>query len=369
MTIIPLAVPTESDYTPPPVEGPVLFVGRLERLKGVDQLIRAAPRFLGACPSARLRFVGPDTPTAPTSDDGENSMRAWMLRQLPAELRSRVEFTGELASREVTEQIRGARFLALPSVVENFSLVAAQALGMGRTCVFSDDIGTAEIYGGTGVTAPNGDAERLAEAMEMLWRDGARVERLSRAAWERAGREFNRESVVARQLAFYERTVAAAKSGRRDLTEMPARLAGALVEPLVNVTRFVCGVTNGVSAPTPGRRLLSIMERIAAETGEERVRVMLYGAGRHSARLMTERNLWSAAGHEVVGFVDDGKRWESEREHLGLPVAGRGELMERVARGEVLPAIVLSTDTFAHQFWEQTGELRASGVRVYRLYG
>jgi hypothetical protein len=368
--VVPLAVPTETTYTPPPPDGPVLFVGRLERLKGVDVLIRAATRFLEACPTARIRFAGPDTPTAPESGDGgENSMRAWMLRQLVPSVQPRVEFTGELTPREVTEEIRGARFLALPSVVENFSLVAAQAIGMGRTCVFSNGIGTGEIYGNTGVAFVAGDAGALAQALISLWNDAQRIENLSRAAWERARQEFNTKLITQRQVDFYQRAISAADGERPDLSGLPMRLATSLIEPLVAITRFACGITNESVQVTPGQRLLAIMRKIADEEKNGRVKVLLYGAGRHSTRLLTEMHVWAAIGHEVVGFIDDGARWAQGGTHLGLPVMTRQMVLEQLTKSGALPAVVLSTDTFEHQFWEQTAELRSRGVRVYRLYG
>jgi hypothetical protein len=359
VALVPLAVPLEPAYVPPPADGPVLFVGRLERLKGVDVLTRAAAQFLTTCPNARIRFGGPDTPTAPAEHGQAQSMRAWMLRQIPEHLHGRVEFTGELAPREVTAQMRAARFLALPSVVENFSLVAAQALGMGRTAVFSSGIGTTEIYGDTGVTFPNADADQLAATLASLWNDNARIDALSLAAWKRAASEFNPEKIT---------VIAAAKQRKRDLPEIPSRFATALLDPLITMTRFACGIRDAHAALTPGHRLLRIMQQIGAEAGNPAVRVLLYGAGRYSARLMTEKQLWAAAGHEVVGFIDDGKRPAQETHYLGLPVETRDAVMQRLLAREQIPPIVLSTDTFQHQFWEQTRELREHGVNVYRLY-
>ena len=368
VALVPLAVPLEPDYVPPPSDGPVLFVGRLERLKGVDVLTRAAAQFLAMCPNARIRFGGPDTPTAPAADGETKSMRAWMLKQIPERLHGRVEFTGELAPREVTAQMRAARFLALPSVVENFSLVAAQALGMGRTAVFSSGIGTTEVYGDTGVMFPNADADQLAAALASLWNDSARIDALSLAAWKRAGSEFNQEKITAKQIAFYNNVIAAAKQRKRDLPEIPPRFATALLDPLVAMTRFACGIRDAQAALTPGHRLLRIMQQIGADARNPTARVLLYGAGRYSARLMTEKQLWAAAGHEVVGFIDDGKRSAQETHYLGLPVETRDAVMQRLLASEQIPPIVLSTDTFQHQFWEQTRELREHGVKVYKLY-
>ena len=47
----------------------------------------------------------------------------------------------------------------------------------------------------------------------------------------------------------------------------------------------------------------------------------------------------------------------------------RDTALRQLTDGTSIAAVVLSTDTFEHQFWQQTQALRERGVRVYRLYG
>jgi hypothetical protein len=67
----------------------------------------------------------------------------------------------------------------------------------------------------------------------------------------------------------------------------------------------------------------------------------------------------------VVGLIDDHPRFQEMRTHLGLPVMSR---LEAEARPSTDVVVVLSTDTFQAQFWEQTAGLRAKGVLVLKLY-
>jgi FlaA1/EpsC-like NDP-sugar epimerase len=110
------------------------------------------------------------------------------------------------------------------------------------------------------------------------------------------------------------------------------------------------------------------MERLSSATGRPS-QVLLYGAGRHTSRLLAEKQCWEKAGHRVIGLLDDHPRFEDEAQHLGLPVQARTKLLRAVQNGLAAPSIVLSTDTFEDQFWEQTAELRLLGCAVYRLYG
>lgn len=375
VTVIPQAVAVGEEFVPPPGEGPIVFVGRLERLKGAEVLLEAARVFLPRCAGARLLVIGPDTPTAPggAGGTGRTSMQQWMRGRLEAGISERVTFAGELPPSEVAGQVAGARFVVVPSLFESFSLVAAGAMAAGRTVVVSDGTGAAEVVGEAGLTFERGSAAGLAAAMERLWLDGALLGDLSRRAQERARATFDPAVVVPRRVAFYRGVMEAAASGAAEgidarLAKMAAPFGGAMARMRAALRgEAEWGGEQGMV--TPGKRLLGIMEEVARGGG---ARVLLYGAGRHSARLLAERGVWESRGHRVVGFIDDAPRWAAGGEaarFLDLPVETGAAALARARAGEAVGPIVLSTDTFEDQFWEKTAELRAAGVRVVRLYG
>ncbi len=90
--VIPLPVDLpEGNFALPGREAPVLYVGRLELLKGAHLLAQAAALFLRKFPRATLRIVGPDTMTAAAEEQamrgaGGRSMGEWMRGQLGPEL-------------------------------------------------------------------------------------------------------------------------------------------------------------------------------------------------------------------------------------------------------------------------------------------
>jgi hypothetical protein len=112
---------------------------------------------------------------------------------------------------------------------------------------------------------------------------------------------------------------------------------------------------------TPGKRLV---ERLAIHTAG--VRFYLYGAGRHTARLLMEKSRWEQHGHKLVGLIDDHPRFSDQPEAYGLPVMPAAAAALRLGADYI---VVLSSDAFEEQFWTQTAVLRISGVRVYKLYG
>jgi hypothetical protein len=99
-----------------------------------------------------------------------------------------------------------------------------------------------------------------------------------------------------------------------------------------------------------------------------RTEIWLYGAGKHSARLLAERHLWESRGHRVVGLIDDHPRFAENGTYFDLPVRSLRAVEANVLEGKETPVVVLSTDTYQDQFWTQTKLLRARGVEVFRLY-
>src|SRR5206468_633771 len=93
-----------------------------------------------------------------------------------------------------------------------------------------------------------------------------------------------------------------------------------------------------------------------------------YGAGKHTVRLLSERHVWEAEGHRIVGILDDHPRFAESPFFAELPVQSIQLAKAALLAGKAILPVVLSTDTYEDQFWEQTAVLRASGVRVFRLY-
>jgi hypothetical protein len=149
---------------------------------------------------------------------------------------------------------------------------------------------------------------------------------------------------------------------------LPSVYTGPLLEAISRLTMFLAGVPDP-AVKTPGMRLAAIMQEVAA-AAKSPAKILLYGAGRHTSRLLAERHLWELAGHAVVGLVDDHPRFQAagQNVHLGLPVQSAAQLLRRLPLEDRAVALVLSTDAFQEQFWSQTAALREAGLKVYRLY-
>jgi len=127
----------------------VAAYGRHVPQKGFDLLIAAFRRVREAMPEAQL-LIG-----------GEGPQR----EQLEAMAGPGVVFLGGLNRDGVLALLRDARVVVVPSRIEPFGIVAAEALAAGRTVVYSRHGGLSEAVNETGISADPLIEEELATAV------------------------------------------------------------------------------------------------------------------------------------------------------------------------------------------------------------
>jgi glycosyltransferase involved in cell wall biosynthesis len=145
-----------------------LYLGRLSAEKGLRELLQALRR--AGDPPFRVVGAGP--------------LEA-ELRRLAGDLGlRRTVFMGQLGRQGVQRALRDARYLALPSLCEESSgLAALEAMAEGRPLLVSANGALPELVaGGAGLTWPGGEIGDLAAKLRRLAGD----ERLCRQAGERA---------------------------------------------------------------------------------------------------------------------------------------------------------------------------------------
>jgi glycosyltransferase involved in cell wall biosynthesis len=142
--------------------GYVLYVGRLQEIKGVSVLLRALARVRVRHPALGLLVVGYGEREAALRDE---------TRQLGLE--AAVRFGGARGPDDVARALRGCRACAVPSLqladgrVEGMPTVVAEALAAGARLVATATGGIPEVVsdGENGWLCPPGDPEALAAAL------------------------------------------------------------------------------------------------------------------------------------------------------------------------------------------------------------
>lgn len=182
----------------------VVLVSKLVEPKGHEVLLRAVPRVLATCPSARFAIVGGE-------EAGVHHRRyAERLRGLAREARvdGAVRFTGY---REDVARVMAAADVVVhcPTHPDPFPGVVLQGMALGKPVVASAIGGVLEQVepGVSGVLVPPGDPAALAEAIRALVADPARRAALGRAAAARVAGAFTREGFFDRLSEVYERVL------------------------------------------------------------------------------------------------------------------------------------------------------------------
>jgi D-inositol-3-phosphate glycosyltransferase len=186
----------------------VLFVGRLQPLKGPDVLLRAVATLLGESPELRPRLVVPIV----GGPSGTGLEHPESLAELAVELGvdDVVRFVPPVTREELALWDAAATVVAVPSFNESFGLVAAEAQATGTPVVAAavGGLTTVVAHGESGLLIDDHDPATWAgELRRMLLDDDLRA-RLAHGARLRAGR-FSWEDTAERTLDVYERARAA----------------------------------------------------------------------------------------------------------------------------------------------------------------
>ncbi|MBK6794329.1 MAG: glycosyltransferase [Anaerolineales bacterium] len=183
MTVIPPGVDTGHFYPIPPDEAKqfiglqpenrmILFVGRIEPLKGVDTLIKAMScldmNLTSRDRPVHLAIIGGE----PDVDQAEMTEEMARLQSMCDDLcmGGMVLFLGKRAQDTLPYYYSAAELLVMPSLYESFGMVALEAMASGIPVIASEVGGLGYLVqdGVTGYTVPDSDPGVLCERLSSL---------------------------------------------------------------------------------------------------------------------------------------------------------------------------------------------------------
>jgi D-inositol-3-phosphate glycosyltransferase len=184
----------------------LLFVGRIEPLKGLDVLLQAIALLrdqgiLDAIPFCLL-VIGGD-PEVDLDNMSTEMLRLQELRENYG-LQDLVALLGKRSQDTLPYYYSAAEAVVVPSHYESFGMVALEAMACGSPVVASEVGGLAYLIqdGKTGYTVPVGDPQALAARLAELLTDTELRQRLSLQASEYA-RQYDWTNIVKRLLKVY----------------------------------------------------------------------------------------------------------------------------------------------------------------------
>jgi glycosyltransferase involved in cell wall biosynthesis/LmbE family N-acetylglucosaminyl deacetylase len=183
----------------------VLYVGRLERRKGIPALLEAARLILDEAPRVQFVLAGPFHPTL-----AEAHLREMVDR---LGLNGQLRLLGHVPHEELAGWYGSASVCVLPSYYETFGIAALEAMRAGVPVVGFNVGALPEVIedGVSGLLTPPGDSKALAGAIMRLLRDDAMRTRLAAGARQRAEARFEIGRLVPLELASYNWAIRAGR--------------------------------------------------------------------------------------------------------------------------------------------------------------
>lgn len=208
VSVIPNGI-AASDFQPsdgPAIVGPsstdsfpyILFMGRLNSIKGPDLLLQAFILIADQFPSYHLVFAGPDGGMLNTllnlcSDNG---------------IGDRVHFLGYLGGSNKSSAYRDAAILAIPSRQEAMSIVVLEAGILGTPVLLTDRCGFDEVADSGGGMAVPATVVGLRDGMITMLEDPQKLKQMGLRLQELVKKEYLWSQMVNKYLDIYRKILA-----------------------------------------------------------------------------------------------------------------------------------------------------------------
>jgi glycosyltransferase involved in cell wall biosynthesis len=197
----------------------VMFLGRIDAIKGLDMFLDAWAEASPAFPDAALVIVGPDP--------------KGYRRQLEAQvarlgISSSVHFVGEWREADKRLILSAATLFIMPSYSENFGLAVAEAMATGVPVMASDRCGIVScLQHGKDLWVVPCDRRAWSGALKTLLSDAPLRALLAKQGRSAAREHFDLRSIARRMLELYAGVLAQAARGKSvspgsgKLTQLP----------------------------------------------------------------------------------------------------------------------------------------------------
>lgn len=189
----PVVMPAEAVPWQARAHGDILFLGKLGKAKGIDDLLDATPALLPACPQARLLLGG----------DGEQAQARQRADTLG--LGEHVQILGWVGPDAKRALLASAGIYVLPSYIEGLPMSVLEAMAAGMPVVTTPVGGIPEAVadGVEGFLVPPGDVAALTDRLRRLLTDDALAARMGAAGRHKVATTFSTDVILPRLERIY----------------------------------------------------------------------------------------------------------------------------------------------------------------------
>lgn len=173
----------------------ILFMGRLNLIKGPDVLLDSFIKMQSNLSGYQLVFVGPD--------DG---MLAQLQKQAEkAGLKDRVSFLGFLGGNDKSMAYHAAKLMIVPSRQEAMSIVALEAMVCGRPVLLTDQCGFSDVRSISPLLEVPVDSEKMKVNIIELLSNEIELERIGRTLKEFAIDNYSWDKTIQSFISLYKK--------------------------------------------------------------------------------------------------------------------------------------------------------------------
>lgn len=193
----------------------LVFVGRVEQLKGCDLLVEMMPAVLKRFPDATLQVIGQEATAAGTDVPFSDQLRK-RLEELDCV--ESVNFTGAVPRDQLQSMVSQSDLAIFPSRYDSSPYSCLETMSFGVPVLASNVGGIPEYieHGVNGWLFPSENPARLADAVITLCSDSNLRLQLAAAGKESCLSQCNPLAVAKQTVEMYERTVSEFKNSTAD---------------------------------------------------------------------------------------------------------------------------------------------------------
>ena len=183
----------------------VLFVGRLQRRKGIHCLLQAIPKVMEAVPNVRFEIAGQDTGDAPQY----GTYCDYFTGIGPKEAIEATTFHGRVDEDKLSRLYADSDIVVAPSLSESYGLIYVEAMASAKPVIAFQSGAAQEIIeqGRSGILVETNNISELAFAITKLAGNPALRREMGGHGYLRAGTSFSVDAMVRKTICCYHRAI------------------------------------------------------------------------------------------------------------------------------------------------------------------